>query len=284
VIGFIGYRKIRSANRVISSQKTIVEEKNKEILDSINYAKRLQSAILVTPDELKTYFPESFLLYKPKDIVAGDFYFLEVIKPAGRNDIVFIAAADSTGHGVPGALVSVVCSNALTRCVKEFGLTDPGRILDKAKEIILDTFSKSDTEVKDGMDISLAVIETATGSKTTVKWSGANSPLWYVENNELKVVAPDKQPVGKSDNPRPFTTHTLELNKNACIYLFTDGYADQFGGIEGKKMKHQKFKEQILTMNPKHMSEQFSILDSYFDTWKGGLEQVDDVCVIGIKL
>jgi tetratricopeptide (TPR) repeat protein len=285
IIGFVGYRKIRSSNQVISSQKTIVEEKNKEILDSINYAKRLQSAILVTPGELKTHFTESFLLYQPKDIVAGDFYFLETMKPAGKDYLTFIAAADSTGHGVPGALVSIVCANALTRCVKEFDIADPGRILDKTRSLILETFSKSDKEVKDGMDISLACIEKKVGStKSIVKWAGANNALWYIENNELKIIAPDKQPVGKSDDQRPFTTHTLELDKGTCLYLFTDGYADQFGGRDGKKMKHQKFKEQLMTISSKSMDEQFSILSSYFNTWKGELEQVDDVCVIGLRL
>jgi len=285
MLGFFGYRKIKNANHIISSQKEIVEEKNKEILDSINYAKRLQSAILITPEELKTHFRDSFLLYKPKDIIAGDFYFFEITKPQGKDYVTLIAAADSTGHGVPGALVSVVCANALTRCVKEFGLTDPGRILDKTRNLILETFSKSDKDVKDGMDISFASIEKRAGNdKTIFKWAGANNALWYVEKGELKIINPDKQPIGKVDDPKPFNTHVLELEKGTCVYLFTDGYADQFGGDGGKKMKHQKFKDQVLALNSRGMEEQHNILNSFFEEWKGELEQVDDVCVIGIRL
>ncbi len=285
VLGFFGYKKIKSANTIISSQKTIVEEKNKEILDSINYAKRLQSAILVTPDEIKSHFPKSFLLYKPKDIIAGDFYFMETVESGSKYPLIFLAAADSTGHGVPGAMVSVVCANAITRCVKEFGLRDPGAILDKARDLILETFSKSDKDVKDGMDISFCSMQYS-DDKTNCKivWAGANNPLWCFQNNDILMMAPDRQPVGKSDYSKPFTSHSLELKKGERLYLFTDGYTDQFGGPEGKKMKHKHFRELLMEFNTKSMDEQFAFLDTSFESWKGKLEQVDDVCVIGIEI
>ncbi|HXB11244.1 MAG TPA: tetratricopeptide repeat protein, partial [Bacteroidia bacterium] len=205
---------------LIEQQKIIVEEKNKDILDSINYAKRLQDAILPPLSLIKQTLPESFVMYKPKDIVAGDFYWLERV-----GDLVLIAAADCTGHGVPGALVSVVCSNALNRTVKEFKITETGKILDKVRELVLETFEKSG-EIQDGMDISLCCVNTKTNE---AQWSGAFNSLWYIQNNEIKEIAADKQPIGKTDNPTLFNTHNLKLQKGDILYLFTDGYADQFG-------------------------------------------------------
>ncbi len=162
---------IQKQKLLVEEQKHIVEEKQKEILDSINYAKRLQEAILPPLSLVKEHLKESFILYKPKDIVAGDFYWAEYI-----DDIFFIAAADSTGHGVPGAMISVVCSNALNRAVLEFGLREPGEILDKTRELVLTTFAKSDKDVKDGMDISLCAFDKR---NKLITWSGANNPLWY---------------------------------------------------------------------------------------------------------
>jgi serine phosphatase RsbU (regulator of sigma subunit)/Tfp pilus assembly protein PilF len=266
-------------------QKQIIEEKQKEILDSINYAQRLQQAILTPESEIKKYFSDSFLLYKPKDIVAGDFYFFEVTETH-----VFYAAADCTGHGVPGAMMSIVCSNALKRCVKEFKLTVPGKILDRTRELVLETFEKSATDVKDGMDISLVALayraknESENGIEiTNIKWSGANNPLWYIENGIMKEITADKQPIGKSHEPKPFTTHLLPSSLSD-LFLLTDGYADQFGGPKGKKFKYSNLKK-LLFENTKVKSEIIhSKLETVFFQWKGDLEQVDDVCIIGIKI
>lgn len=259
----------------VESQKHVIQEKQKEIIDSINYAQRIQSAILASENEIKKYFPESFLLFQPKDIVAGDFYFFE------RNEThVFYAAADCTGHGVPGALVSVVCSNALTRCVKEFNLTDTGMILDKTRELVLDTFRKSGQEVKDGMDISLIAKELKTNMYS---WSGANNPLWYVINNELFEIKANKQPIGLHTDPKPYTTHVLNVNSGDVLYLFTDGYADQFGGPKGKKFKYKQLEEVLLHSAHLTLAEQKQNLESTFVNWKGKLEQVDDVTIIGIR-
>lgn len=259
--------------RIEKKQKRTIESKNKEITDSITYAKHLQNAIMPPLGIIKERLPESFLLYKPKDIVAGDFYWLEEIE-----EYLFIAAADCTGHGVPGALVSIVCSNALNRSVKEFGLRDTGKILDKATEIVLETFQKSTLEVKDGMDISLLAFNKVNKS---LQWSGANNPLWYIENGNLIEIKADKQHIGKSDNRIPFTTHQIKYSENILFYLFTDGYSDQFGGDEGKKFKIAQLKELILANYLKPMNEQNEILDSKFEKWKGKEEQVDDILIIG---
>jgi len=271
-------KETQEQKRKVEQQKDIVEEKNKEILDSITYAKRLQEAILPPVKVVKEYLPDSFILYKPKDIVAGDFYFME---PVGKK--IIIAAADCTGHGVPGAMVSVVCANALNRTVKEFGIVSAEKILNKVRELVLETFSRSESEVKDGMDISLCVLDT---KKNELTWSGANNPLWVVRagSNEIEEFNPDKQPVGISYNPKPFTNHIVKLENRDSFYLFTDGYEDQFGGDKGKKFKTANMKKLILAVKNEDMEKQRELINHEFEKWKGKLEQLDDVCVIGIRI
>lgn len=261
----------------IEFQKLIIEEKHKEITDSINYAQRLQHAILATEEEISSHLPENFLLYKPKDIVAGDFYFFETTPTH-----IFYAAADCTGHGVPGAMVSIVCSNALTRSVKEFDLSDPGKILDKTRELVVSTFEKSGQDVKDGMDISLIAIDRATKE---IKWSGANNPLWYIEEGKMKEITATKQPIGKVDQIKPFVTHSINKgNSSLFLYLFTDGYADQFGGPKGKKFKYANMSKLLLEIHVLPLQEQKSRLNDVLETWRGSLEQIDDICVIGVRV
>ncbi|HTB05878.1 MAG TPA: SpoIIE family protein phosphatase [Bacteroidia bacterium] len=273
----------RSLRNIISErtaevvkQKEVIEMKNKDITDSINYAKRIQDAILPTTASFRRLFPDSFFLFKPKDIVSGDFYWLSEI-----NDRVFIAAADCTGHGVPGAMVSVVCSNALNRAVKEFEITEPGKILDKVRELVLETFEKSEADVKDGMDISLACFDPHTKQ---VQWSGANNSFWYVRGDELMEIGADKQPIGKNDNPKPFKTHTITAQKGDSLYLYTDGYADQFGGPQGKKFMKKRFKELLVNLRNLTMKEQWRAIDKAIVEWQGPGEQIDDILVIGIKV
>jgi len=270
----------------VEHQKHLVVEKNNEILDSITYAKRIQSAILPPQRLIKEFLPNSFVLYKPKDIVAGDFYWLEVPDNNNINQKpIMMAAADCTGHGVPGAMVSVVCNNALNRSVREYGLTEPGKILDKTREIVIEEFQKSDEEVKDGMDISLCCLQ-----NKTLSWSGANNPLWIVRKNhensvpELIELKPDKQPIGKYADTKHFTTHTIELFENDTLYIFTDGYQDQFGGPKGKKFMAKNLKELLITINHETMEKQKQILDHAFTEWVGDLEQIDDVTFIGIRI
>ncbi len=295
-LGFLLFRSLKQknkANKIILEQKSLVEDqkdaleyKNREILDSITYAKRLQDAILPAVDYWHKTLPESFILYKPKDIVAGDFYWLEkhtVSNGSVSEDYLFFAAADCTGHGVPGAMVSVICCNALNRSVLEFNLIEPGKILDKTRELVISTFNKSTENVKDGMDISLGCLNVKTNQ---LLWSGANNPLWIVpaESSEIIEWKPDKQPIGTFADEKPFNTHSMVLEPKTTIYLFTDGYADQFGGENGKKFKYKQFKESILAIHNRPMEEQKEHLETTFESWKGELEQVDDVCVIGIRI
>lgn len=261
-------------NEILTLKNHEIEEKSNEILDSINYAKRIQNAILPAKKSIDSHLPNSFVLYKPKDIVAGDFYWLE-----HKNGIVLFAAADCTGHGVPGAMVSVVCNNGLNRSVREHGLTKPGEILDKTRDIILEEFEKSEEDVKDGMDIALCTI-----NGSTLQYAGANNPLWIIRNGELIETKPDKQPIGKFDKQTPYTTHQFELQKEDTIYIFSDGYVDQFGGVKGKKFKAKALKEMLLSIQQHPMNKQHDILEENFETWRGDLEQIDDVCVFGVRI
>ncbi|MES2836229.1 MAG: tetratricopeptide repeat protein [Bacteroidota bacterium] len=283
-LGFVinRFKITQKQKRIIEQQKQLVEEHQKEVIDSITYAKRLQKAILPPRSEIQQNLPHSFVLYKPKDIVAGDFYWADKIE-----NFYFIAAADCTGHGVPGAMVSMVCSSALNRAVNEFGITETGKILDKVRELVVDAFKKSDDEIKDGMDISLCRIDK---TNRIIQWSGAHNPLWYFVKNELVELKADKQPIGKYEFAQPFTTHNLELAQGTNLYLFTDGYADQFGGASpleeraGKKMTKKKMKDLFVSVQDKTMSEQKQILENYFANWKQNTEQVDDVLIIGITV
>jgi serine phosphatase RsbU (regulator of sigma subunit) len=271
----------KKAKQIIEEQKHKVEQHQKEIVDSITYAKRLQQAILPTIEAVKEHLPNSFIYYQPKDIVAGDFYWMHTTKEA-----VYLAAADCTGHGVPGAMVSVVCSNALNRAVNEFKLTDTGKILDKTRELVIETFEKSDSDVKDGMDISLLRVDShiqQSGEQINIQWSGANNSLWYILNNELIEVKADKQPIGKYSEAKPFTTNSFRFNSTVSFYLFSDGYADQFSPTDKKLMK-KKFKDIVLSVQGKPMYGQKNAIEKHHVDWKGNAEQTDDVLVIGIAV
>ncbi|MCB0476657.1 MAG: SpoIIE family protein phosphatase, partial [Crocinitomicaceae bacterium] len=303
--GFIfnRFRVTRKQKGIIEEQKEKVDEayeelgeKNQEILDSINYAKRIQSAILPPQKLVKSYLEQSFILYKPKDIVAGDFYWMEVLSKSSEQEqeLILLAACDCTGHGVPGAMVSVVCNNGLNRAVREYGLTDPGKILDKTREIVIQEFEKSEEEVKDGMDIAVVSLEQeqegegslAQNSCSKLKYSGAHNPLWIIRKGaeEVEEIKADKQPIGRFSNPVPFTTHEISLNSGDTIYIFSDGFADQFGGEKGKKFKAANFKNLLLSVQKESMDKQRELIDQAFEEWKGNLEQLDDVCVIGVRV
>ena len=214
------------------------------------------------------------MLYKPKDIVAGDFYWLE-----HKKDSILFAAADCTGHGVPGAMVSVICNNGLNRSVREYGLTDPGEILSKTRSLVIAEFEKSEDKVNDGMDIALCSLK---GNE--LKYAGAHNPLWIIRDGAIIETKANKQPIGQFDNPEPYTTHTIKLLQGDSIYIFSDGYVDQFGGEKGKKFKAKAFRELLLSIQGKSMEQQRVVIDEAFEKWKGNLEQVDDVCVIGVKI
>jgi serine phosphatase RsbU (regulator of sigma subunit) len=276
VVMFNRFRLTKRQKKIIELQKELVEEKQKEVVDSITYAKHLQEAILPPIDYWHKQLPESFVLYRPKDIVAGDFYWMERM-----NDMVFFAAADCTGHGVPGAMVSVVCCNALNRTLLEFKITEPGKILDKTRELVIETFGRSTKEVKDGMDISLCCLNLSTNE---LFWSGANNPVWRFTKGKVEEIDGDKQPIGKYMEEKPFKTHYIKLEKDDVIYVFTDGYADQFGGPNGKKFKYKQLREFLTSIHKQPMLRQEEILAEHFNEWKGALSQIDDVLIIGVRV
>ncbi len=265
----------KHAEHQINSQRSLLEHKNKEVTDSITYAQRIQKAILPSHRLVENYLPNSFVAYLPKDIVSGDFYWVEK-----KDNKVFFAVADCTGHGVPGAMMSVICQNALNRVVKEFDIEKPSLILDKLNDLIEEAFSKSGSDVKDGMDISLCTFNNTT---MTLEFAAANNPLYILSNNEIKEIKATKQPIGKFESKVPFANHEIKIEKGQSIYLFSDGIADQFGGADGKKFKYKRVKELLLSIQNRSNSEQKNAIISAFTTWKGNLEQVDDVCMMGIK-
>jgi len=210
------------------------------------------------------------------------------------NQLILFAACDCTGHGVPGAMVSVVCHNALNRAVREFGLIKPSEILDKTAEIVIENFSKSEENIKDGMDISLACIKYSEQSTMIeLQWAGANNPLWIVRNDQqpttnnqqLEEIRADKQPIGMNEDSTPFTNHTIALNSGDTIYLFTDGFADQFGGETGeKKLTRKRFKEVLLSIQHLSLTEQGIQLDKFITEYRKEVEQIDDILVMGVRV
>jgi len=279
IFSFIIYQRLKISNKqksIIEKQKILVEIKNKEVLDSINYAKRIQTAILPSHQVIKESLPNSFIFYQPKDIVAGDFYWFYK-----KENKILIAVADCTGHGVPGAMVSVVCHNALNRAVNDFNLIEPAKILDKTSELVTNTFKKTDEDVKDGMDISLCCFDLENKKLT---YAGATNSLFFISNNNLRVIKGDRQPIGQHENIKPFTSHQLDFNSGDKIYLFSDGYVDQFGGEKGKKFMYKRFRDLLLGISLKEFSQQKNMLEREFIAWRKDLEQVDDICVIGIEV
>ncbi len=260
----------------VEQQRAIVEQKNKEIVASISYAKRIQNAMLPTAEVLLEDWKDIFVLYLPKDIVAGDFYWSEKVE-----NKQLIAVADCTGHGVPGAMVSVVCNNALNRSIREYGIFEPGKLLDKTRALILEEFSKYQEDVNDGMDISLVMFDP---DEKQLFWAGANLPLWIIRSNgEFEELKGDKQPVGKHLREINYTEHQINLSSGDTVYMSTDGYADQFGGPQGKKLKAAQLKSKLSELHQQALEYQKEQLLKEFEMWKGEHEQVDDVCIIGIR-
>jgi PAS domain S-box-containing protein len=281
----------------IKGQQEIIREKNKDITDSINYARRIQTAILPAEAEIGQYLPQHFVLYKPKDIVSGDFYWFAnvtttIATAPVQKKIVIIAAVDCTGHGVPGAFMSLVGSTLLNQTITDPNVNHPSDALNYLNRELKKTLRRQvdETSIRDGMDMTLCAIDL---QNLKLEFSGANNPIYILRNEELMELKGDKQPIGSDSDEmaHPFTNIFFELQKGDVIYLFTDGYADQFGGPKGKKFKYSQFKEVLLAMNRKPLKDQKIILDNTIEEWKafrksdGEMhEQVDDILVIGIKV
>ncbi len=265
---------------IIAHQKQIVEEKHREITDSINYAERIQKSFLATKELLDTNLREYFVYFQPKDVVSGDFYWASVL----NNGHFALATADSTGHGVPGAIMSILNISCLENAIGEYNLACPSEILNHTRSKIIERLKKDGSPEggKDGMDCSLISFDF---EKNTLCYSAANNPIWIVRDQSLMEFAPDKMPVGKHDRDTvSFTQHTIELKKNDVVYAITDGFPDQFGGPKGKKYMYKQLKELLISIAHLPMAEQKKVLAHSLNTWKGRLEQIDDITVVGVRV
>jgi serine phosphatase RsbU (regulator of sigma subunit) len=276
------FNRFRITNRqktIIEQQKGLVEEKNKQITDSINYARRIQTALLPSEEDVRKILPESFVLFKPKDIVSGDFYWISQL----RENTIVLAVADCTGHGVPGGFMSMLGTSFLNEIVNEKGILDPGRILDLLKDRVITALKQqgSASESKDGMDI--AVIRYNTRENTMV-YSGANNGIYLVRNAKLLEFSASKMPVGYHyGNEEQFRETHIDLEKNDMVYLYTDGYADQFGGPDGKKFKYARMEALLMEIGAATPSTQKLKMEQEFENWKKDLDQVDDICITAFR-
>ncbi len=275
---------IEAQKKEVEHQKELVEEKNKEVLDSINYAKRIQRALLASDKLLNTNLNDFFILFNPKDIVSGDFYWAAVL-PNNRFGLV---TADSTGHGVPGAIMSMLNISCLNEAINRQNLSEPKEILNYSRKKIIEYLANDGSAEggKDGMDCSLISLD-LTNNK--MSYAAANNPVWIVRNSsgalEMLEFGPDKMPVGKHDRDSvSFTQHQIELQKGDVIYVLTDGFPDQFGGPKGKKFMYKQLKELLISINSLSMQQQKDKLNAVLADWIKGVEQVDDITIIGIKV
>jgi ligand-binding sensor domain-containing protein len=269
--------KVELRTKQLDERNKVVEEKNKDILDSIHYAKRIQEALLKEEGHTSKHLPEHFVLFMPKDIVSGDFYWA---MEKGKH--WYVAAVDCTGHGVPGAFMSMLGMSFLNDILSGNQLLSPSEILDQLCNKVVKELRQTGESggSKDGMDISLIRIDLITRE---LQWAGANNALNIIQNGQLYEIKADKQPIGYYPEQKPFTNHVIQLQANECVYIFTDGYADQFGGPKGKKFKYKQLEDLIFANHNLPAEEQKMLLKKTFIDWKGNLEQIDDVCVIGIK-
>ncbi|PCJ27222.1 MAG: hypothetical protein COA97_04455 [Flavobacteriales bacterium] len=272
--------------RLISSMRELTQRNQqllahqKDLNDSISYAERIQTAIMPPEHLIKEALPESFIFYLPRDVVSGDFYFVEEV-----GDEVIFAAVDCTGHGIPGALISVIGFNYLHRAVVENGITTPSEILQYLDVGVNERLRQTDNAsgVNDGMELSLCNLNTKT---RLLQYSGAYNPLYIVSDGEVTIIKADKLEIGVNPDgiADDYTNHAIQLKEGDCVYLFSDGFADQFGGPKGKKFMYKQLREVLVSLNKRTMEEQRQILESVFQNWKGLEEQVDDVLLMGVRL
>lgn len=274
-IGLDVTEKKYTEQRMLETNQALLN-RNKEITDSINYAKRIQEAILPNVDFLKKKFTDGFVLYQPKDIVSGDyFYFHET------EEMVYVAAIDCTGHGVPGAMMSVIANSLLKEVFFNKKLSKPDEILFALDELLFDALNKDNPEEirYDGMDISLCAFDK---TNDVLSYSGAMRPIYVRKNNTLLEIKGSKFPLGFHHSKKDFNVHTISLEKEDAVYLFTDGYCDQFGGDKNKKLNRKAFKELLLSISEMNADEQEAFLEYALKNWKQEEEQTDDILVIGV--
>jgi len=273
---FARFKSAQKKNNIIRAQKSALEEVNKEVMDSIKYAQRIQDAMLNSKENIGEIIPPHFLLYKPKHLVSGDFYWY-----AEKKGHLYLAVADCTGHGVPGAMLSMLGISFLNEIHSTSKLLSCSHILDQLKVKVVKELSENSEKdlVRDGMDISLIRMELSTGK---INWSGANNSLFILDKGLIEEVHSDRQPIGYTKETHPFTDHHFAPSKEAIYYLFSDGYIDQFGGERRKKLKNKGFQQKLIEVAGFEFEEQQNQLDYFFEEWKGELDQLDDVTVVGI--
>ncbi len=287
----VEYATIHKQKSEIERSKQAVEEKNKDMTDSINYAKRIQLAKLPRKEDISAVLKKAFVLFKPKDIVSGDFYYFRHATSSGSEEEqkitrgpVFLAAADCTGHGVPGAFLSMIGMEKLNEAVSHS--QEPSEILQRLNKGIKISLHQSENldSTKDGMDIAFCAIDM---DKRVVKYAGANRPIWIIRKGEgivEEIKATKKAIGGYTEDDQNFDMHEILLKEGDTFYIFSDGYSDSFGGKNGKKLMTRRFKEVLLNIQEKNMSEQETYLEHFIESWKSGAEQVDDILVIGVRL
>jgi CheY-like chemotaxis protein len=255
-----------------------IEKKNELITDSIEYARSIQNAVMQSSNNLIAEGPEHFIYFKPKDIVSGDFYWLKSV-----DNKIIIAVMDCTGHGVPGAFMSMLGITLLNEVVIREKIIRPDKILNRLREQIIDTLGQKgiSLESRDGMDGSIISLDQ---QNRLIEYSGANNHIYLIRNNEITKLIVDRMPLAYSENMADFNVYEIQIEKNDMIYLFTDGFADQFGGEHNKKFMSTSFKRLLLDNHEKALTEQGQILDNKFSAWKGDGEQIDDVLVLGMRL
>jgi len=279
------YEHLHQKNEEILAQRDEIEMQqqtllkiNADVKASINYAERIQRSMLPEEPRLQEYFSDFFIYFKPRDIVSGDFYWFRSIQ-----NYLVIAAADCTGHGVPGAFMSMLGMSLLNEIINDMPIDSPNIILDKIRKKIKSALKQKGTlgEMRDGMDMALCVINTETHH---LQFAGAHNPLYIIRNNELIHFKGDPQPLAIYEREREFTLNSIDLQPNDCFYLFTDGYADQFGGTEGKKFMSKNFKDLILKIHKQPMKMQKLELEKNYKEWRNNMEQMDDLLVMGFRL
>lgn len=265
---------LEKRNLEISHQKNIIEEKQKEITDSIHYAKRIQGTLLTHADFIREFIPSNFILFKPKDIVSGDFYWA-----ARKDNYFYLAVCDSTGHGVPGAFISLLNIGFLSEAINEKNILEPHLIFNYVRERLVNSISRDGQ--KDGFDGILLRVNSVTRE---ISYAASNNAPVLISGDQLFELAKDKMPVGQADKMDSFRLFDIRYQKGDLLYLYTDGFADQFGGPKGKKFKYKPLNDTLLSIHQLAMQEQEQYLNTCFEDWKGNLEQVDDVCLLGVKL